>query len=258
MSAYLAAVLADAPVHYWRCTDPGGILLNDIGSLRRALLVNSTYPAGSPYIGPVSDGGALIFQGGAYPWYKDTTVWSTPFSLECWAWQQATAGVAQYLMEIAGPGAFGAGMFLSAAGVPTGQAPGAGNAVTAAATPTIQHWHHYVLSVNAAGVATLYVDAFAAGSVAGTAAVNQNYALAIAGLSTSPAGTAFSGLLSECALYNTALSPSRVTTHFTAADQISSQPVFKGNGSVDPGTGVPTLISDEIAQILASVRRTLP
>lgn len=256
MSAYSAAVLADNPTNYWRCADPGGVLVHDIGSARKSLLFNGLIPTGLPYSGPVSDGGSMVIQQASYPWYKDGLNVALPLSLECWGWLQGGVGSAQYLMTLASGTFYGA---LSIDGTlhPQGQAPGAGLAVTGAAAITVQRWHHYVLTVSAAGVATLYYDAFSQGSIAGTAVGGSFAAIALGGLSAS-FGNGWSGGIAECAVYPSLLSPSQVTTHFVAADNTAGKPIWLANGVYPTGTGGSTSSAQDIQDILSSVRHTYP
>lgn len=253
MSGYVAAVLADAPVHYWRCADPGGSLLHDIGSNPRALQLNNTAIA-TPYVGPVFDGGSVWFGNNLSAIYRDfDVVVNTPLTIEVWAWVTYSAGVAQDFLS-----------WLTAAGV--GPAIGIdstlhphlftpGPPLTAAAPMSVQHWHHMVGTCSAVA-SLLYVDAIQVASGGSAATTGGSAPMLAAGNLISTPQRLASAFLAEAAIYSSVLSPSRVNAHFLAADATTSRPVSKLAGSLSIATGIPTLLADSTDAVLKAVRKT--
>lgn len=245
MSAYSAAVLADAPVHYWRCADPGGGLGHDIGSSPIAIHgLGTAISAPFGYSGPVSDGGsmdlALVGQ------YANTgnpiTVQTNPMSLEClyWNWQDFNTFCICLQVQSTNQ------ITLLWTGT-VWEFVYNGAVVTTNHNGTAQHWHHLVATYDGTN-ARLYVDAFAAGptAVAPQAAISQIFEIG-ANFSLANFGQ---GFFAEVAIYASALSAARVTAHFNAIDQIGTVPVFQAAAGT-PGGG-----TTQLANILAAVQKT--
>jgi hypothetical protein len=249
---YLSAVLADAPVHYWRCADPGGALLHDVGSSPRALVNGLSGAAQMPYIGPTSDGGSAYFDLNNNGNYGDGDLALTlPFSLECWCWIQKSFGTAQGFVSISN-GALAVELGIDATLHPHAFTP-LGTLVGAAAL-TRQAWHHLVLTCTL-GACILYADAFNV-NAGGGAAATFNPFLVIGSGGTPVAPTRFAhAALAECAVYPVALAAGRVTAHFAAADLTAGRPVFRGGGSFDVSLGTGTFDSSILPRILADVEK---
>lgn len=251
---YLSAVLADNPLHYWRCADPGGSIVHDIGSSPDALLMAGQYQEPLPYIGPNSDGGSILLNGITGPWDLDGEALNNPFTVECWVWQQERTPATQYciLANLAAGGVLAA-LYLNN-GVPNLQGFGAPRA-TAVAAISKQHWHHLVGTVDALGNGLLYVDAVVQpGAVVGAGGAGS-YTKAI-GL-VSPGGTnVLSGALSECAMYSAVLTPTQVNNHFVAADNTISRPIYKANGTWSITTGSLTSNAQQLAVVLGDLSTT--
>lgn len=253
MSAYLTAILADSPTHYWRCADPGGALLHDIGSAPRALSEGVVGFQATPYVGPVSDGGSAYFNLNTNCSYQDSDLnVTTPLSLECWFWLTTSAAAAQDFVGISN------GATALAIGIDAtlhAHAFSSGGGIASAATVTRDAWHHLVLTQTAA-LGTLYLDGANVGTLAGAAVnINPNFLVGSGGSAGAPTRFAHAAV-SEAAVYASALSAAQVTTHFTAADQTTARPVFTGNGTFSTSSGVVTLNSAQLAAILAAVRKT--
>lgn len=253
MSAYSAAVLADSPLHYWRCADPGGALLHDVGSQKVALMVNNIDPVGLPYSGPVSDGGSFLDQGTAYGWFnQDSDALAAPLSLEFWLWQHSDIATQQIAFIVrSGASSF----FVQTSSTTKLGGVGTGGTIADAANLTRQAWHHVVFTISGTGAGILYKDAVSVATGAVGIPPTGNYRFALGG-NVGSAANQFQGALSEAAIYGSVLSAARVTAHFAAADNVSSKPVYAVNGVFNPGPGTTSLDSANIASILASVRKT--
>jgi len=245
---YLSEVIADNPLHYWRCADPPGSVLNDIGSSPLQMLRTNGSGADTGYSGPVSDGGSVRGDMGMQLADSDLSL-TTPFTFECWAWQDYSAGVAQAVMETNNGGGFVVGLAISAGLVL--QAFTATGPINDPTTYTKDHWHHLVLTHTAA-TAILYRDGANVGSRA-AAAVAQTLSLAVGCRPALPVQQILAGFVSEAAWYTSALSAARVLAHFNAADQITQPPVATG-GSLS-GSSTNVNYTGLLQQILQSVRK---
>lgn len=252
---YISEVLADSPTHFWRCADPGGALLFDIGSAPRALSEGVVGFVCTPYAGPNSNGGAAYFDLNTNASYADSDLnVTTPLTLECWFWLEKSANALQDFLGISN------GATALAIGVDAtlhAHAFSSGGAIAAAAVTTRQAWHHLVLTQTAA-LGTLYLDAVSVGTLAGAAVnINPNFLIGSGGSAGSPVRFAHAAV-SECAIYASALSAARVTAHFTAADNTTGSPVWGGGGLAGVGgsSGATNpLYLGILQQILQSVRK---
>ncbi len=237
---YIATVLADSPSHFWRCADPGGLYLADLGATPDALFFNATSALYLPYSGPNTDGGSVTL-GLGYFWDNDGVTLAAPISVECWFWQVAYINTFQVLAQLhSAAGNVLAQIGLDATGHP--QLNTQTNAVTAAAPATRQHWHHMVATLGGAGALNLYLDAVNVGALAGAVTGSAVYRIAVGGV-TAPAASNYQGSIAEFALYPSVLSAARVAAHFAAADNTLARPVFQGSplfpvasGGVNSGT----------------------
>lgn len=251
MSAYLTAVLADNPIHYWRCCDPATGVLNDVGSVPIALITNANF-ASLGFSGPVSDGGSFYSDSNDDAVFRDTENWSTPLTLELWFWQHYVRGQTQALFDIeqAGVTALILPFVISSGAL---QVNAGASHLTTTTFPQIQRWHHLVVT-RSASLTTIYLDSVNIGSFASAAqaSVPCQFALGAAVGDTSISSANFS----EVALYSSALSSARVAAHYAAADRRSQPPVGNAAGGTS-GSGVS--VSDPnyvgiLQQILQAVR----
>lgn len=250
MSAYLDAVLVDSPVHYWRCADPGGRLLHDIGSSPVQLVVVGGGVVG--YSAAVSDGGGvdLILDGNYANTGLPITIQTNPSTLECLVWLDNLAAGNHYLLvpnsatlwAIAHTGTQWTTFFN-------------GSQQTAAIGLTGQTWHHVALTYGA-GVQSLYVDgAFIRNQAIAAPAPAASILEVCTFAGASNWGNA---IVTEVAVYDVALTAARISAHFAAVDQLANVPVFGASGlGGAPGTGNPAF-NGILAEILASVRHTYP
>ena len=253
--SYVNVVLADAPVHYWRLADPGGLLFQDIGSTPRALQAGVNGLSGfTPYTGPTGDGGAAFLGLNNILNYNDSDVTLTlPISLECWYWIHHFVGSAIGFFGVSDgttPIEIGVDASLRPHAFPTGAA------ITAVAATDRQHWHHMVLT-NTALASNLYVDGVNVGGGVAAAiagAWHPSYVVGAGGTAAGP--TRFgNAAIADVALYQVALSAAQVSAHFAAATATAQRPTFRGGGTFDTSGGLATLDSTSLASVLASVRK---
>lgn len=251
--SYLTDVMADNPVHFWRCADPGGKWANDIGSSPLGLVARASFDI-LGYTGPNSDGGSAIFTIQAALWEVDRRNITVPLTLEAVFFQHNIDARLQvvFTTEIAGVSS-PCGMGIDATGKP--YMSNTGTLITAAAAPTFNAWHHMV-ATHTGAIRTLYIDGVqvaAQANVVGT----LTGSLSVGG--TPPNSTqAAEMFISEVAFYNTALTAARVSAHYAALDNLASKPVFKPYGNFAGGTGTSTFTTQDVQDILSAVRRTFP
>ena len=248
MSAYLSAVIADAPLHYWRCADPpGSLILIDIGSSPyhlHAVGVNAIIG----YSGPVSDGGCvdLALDSSFANSGENIAAAVAAMSMECIVWPFEHHAITNQWTSLA-------------IGAPHQQAlfNSAGkwgfiykNTVVPAAPVTNvadQTWTHLVGTYNGAN-AQLYVNGAASGAAVAIAAdVAYNDLFTLMG----SVNTGSRGFIAEVAYYNTALSAARVLAHYNAIDRINQPPIYSRAGVGSTSSGDLGLL----AYILQSVRK---
>jgi len=247
VSAYSSAVLADAPVHYWRMADPGGGIAHDIGSSPHHLHgLGSAISQPLGYSGPISDGGAmdLCLDGQYANTGNPVTIVADPLTVELWYWNWQGLASTRDLIQIQSANQIA--LFHSAT-----QWSWLYNGVTLSTNNgfTEQAWHHIVAS-HGGGNSRLYIDSnpFGPSAVALQANVSAIMELsANAALGPNWGG----GYFAEVAIYNVALSQARVSAHFVAADQVGQAPINLASGG---GGGAP--FTSAIGDILAAVRRS--
>jgi hypothetical protein len=251
--SYLSTILADAPLHFWRCADGGGQIAHDIGSSRVHLITTIQPLLG--YSGPNSDGGSCLMPTGAdlnSAGGNLATVVS-PFSMELWFWAFALLPTQRYLMAWDGSTPNAAQIFINTNGAIQPQV--SGTFPTPSTVPTIQHWHHAVLTYDGVTIRS-YLDAIAQPTIAKAGPITITRPIGI-GAEPSVASLAFEGFISEAALYGATLSAGQISTHFAAANTPSQTPVYTavigagGAGGVTGGVA-PSGLDD----ILNSVRKT--
>jgi len=247
--SYLTTVLADAPVHYWRCNDPGGGLLNDIGSAPKFLTLVTVNSNALPYGGVNTDGASGWFDANTGAWHNPGDALVSPRSLECWVWRHALSGrVEVFCSHYVNLQITAANTVLWASGGPN---------VTSPATITEQAWHHIVGTYGPVGGAKLYIDGVNVVTGAYTGAFAPGAQVESIGMSGA-GGNFTSANVCEVADYATELSAARVSAHFAAADLTAGLPLYLGFGAPAGGAGLIQYAGPDLALILKSVYRSFP
>jgi hypothetical protein len=107
-----------------------------------------------------------------------------------------------------------------------------GVVLTSATHYTEQLWHHLVATYDGTNM-RLYVDALAAGPSAAAVQANLSTLMEL-GANQALGANWGNGFFAEVALYAAALTPTRITAHFTAADQVVQSPINTGSGGSSP------------------------
>lgn len=257
---YAAQILADSPVHYWRCQEAGSPLLIDIGSAPIHLAMNTGFLLGAS--GVDSDGvsvfcGPDLSQRIFIP--KVTTYITTPFSVEFWCYPFAVETLGNTFMFSNADQTGHRGVELALLSTLKWQVNiGNGTAflnIAPAGSVTTYAWHHMVIT-HSGTTATLYQDSVSLGTVGVTFSPDIATGLSFNASTTPTGGVSFSrSFYTECAIYNAALSAGQVATHFAAGTLANSIPLFRSPGA---GGGVVDINGNPVnlQAILESVRRT--
>jgi len=246
--SYVSTVLADNPRHYWRCADPGGFLLHDIGAAAQVTLEAAQGSVCLPYTGPASDGGSCAVPTSGGPITVAFLTIASPMSLEVWEYNIVDF-VARYLVAFDGSPTNTFGMSTDAAGHLACSA----NSVNliSATLGVLESWHHYVQTYDGLSQRLYYDGALIAGPMAVLGPISGTRQLRFAGNSAG-AGVAY-GAVAEAAVYNYALSAAQIAAHFAAANLTFQPPVFKGAaGTLDLSIGS----SFDLSAVLRAVRKT--
>lgn len=247
MSAYLSAVLADNPLHYWRCADPGGLLFHDIGSSPL-----HAHGLGVPvlgYTGPVSDGGSADCSlDNNYFNVGDPIAWGGgAFSIEMWVWTWQNLAVRQGIYAVWGVGG-NIALFHTLTDYRF-TVPGGTAFTVNGYTPKL--WHHLAGSIGPAGV-QLAVDGTIFSTVASAIPGAFSGLLGFSQGSTLGAvwGDSF---FSEVAFYNTQLSGARINAHWAAADRTTQAPIYREAGNFNSASGGNTALGDLLNLVVPQV-----
>ena len=249
---YLATVLADTPLHYWRMADGTSAILHDIGSSPIHLLASTNLQGGYSGIDVLSGSqyGAFQLALQAMP--------VNPFSVECWFWEVDVLGAYCGLVAMDGAAADTVGLFVTAALQIQWQVKTV--TITSPLAYAVQQWHHIVGTYTVAGC-QLYVDGApvvagaAVGAVANTRGIYVGQVIAGA--------RQLHGFTSELAIYNTALSAAQVLAHYNAHTSNAAPAGGIAGGPISLATGIAPILGDVLAAVgtssdavLASVRKT--
>jgi hypothetical protein len=212
--AYVAAVLADSPVGYWRMGEASGSVLDSIGSSHGTATGTTRDVTGA--LTTAQDDGAITFNGTSDKVRMGDVLDQTgAVSYELWVKRANTTGALQYLMN---KGAGQPNIVLKADHYITVGEENVDLVLSSTAILNDTNWHHIVFTwTGAAAVdaAKLYVDGVNVG-------VHQNTATIAGNGSSLSLGAAyvdalyFAGTIDEAAIYNTVLSPTRVLAHYNA------------------------------------------
>lgn len=253
MSAYLTAVLADAPLYYWRLADPPGGSIASVGSNLQRLYLNTGNPQ-LGFTGPVSDGGSCLFTG------KDAFISPLqltrvpPYTLEGWFFISAAPASDAYVTSLANAKLGVQGSTAKELMTVTSFAYAPGQVVASAG------WHHLVFTVSSTTIEMFY-DGVSVGSTAHATASQTDYAWVGAtgnAVGSTTATNFMQGWGSEVAYYASVLSHARILAHFNAADQVGLVPQNQVVGVFNPVTGSTTYNTDVLQSILAAVQKTFP
>ena len=218
-ATYQSTILTDAPVGYWRLGEPSGTTATDAGSGAH----NGTY-TNTPTLGVTgaltgNTDTAVTFASGSAQRVaiaaNPTTVIDN-FALECWVkLPSLTVQFAQFVYNGGtndgwgvgiGDGGGGTGLLLMGTF-------GGVSFFSSGYTFADTNWHHVVMT-RESGTTKFYVDGVQTGST--SAAVPTAPAGAIAQIASQNSIRPFNGSLDEVAVYNTALTSTKVSTHYNA------------------------------------------
>jgi hypothetical protein len=254
VASYQATILADNPIHFWRLNEGSGALMSyDWGTSKRPLMTDgyglviqgttNISPALAPlasgfgWRGITADGGGymcnaagLIARGPSTGAADPNQPFPTVGSIECWSLNQDFQS-AHFVGMWAPQGAVNQ----KNAGLSRGATSLQGflfgvSAVMTASAPNDALYHHLVLTWDGTNV-TMFVDGAQKTQTAQTAAIatGVNTWFVVGETQPNQLVAQSAGLVSEVAVYGTALSTGQIDTHFNAADELNIFPQWKGN-----------------------------
>ena len=257
MSLY-TEIVADAPQHYWRFADPGGVQGVNIGSASVKPAFDVTL-GGLPYSGPSSDGGSAIRQDTNAQHIRINEAFFPlvqPFSVEIWWYLSQLDGDCQILETLEPTGGSRMGLRCHLASPHTMLTYHTqGWSFSGTASNALNTWHQSVITYDHVN-ARLYSDG-AADGVQNVVFTPSTPARVYVGNDSSNAGLCF-GNFAELALYGSALSAARILAHWNAADQSTLRPYFKVGGLYPTASFGTTPLSQQIVDLSPYVRRTFP
>lgn len=249
--SYKSVVLADTPIHWWRCNDPGGQILNDFNALTPRAIMITGFAQQVGYSGPTVDGGSIWIDSNTGAWLLDSnTVTPSPFSLEIWVWRHRLSGNVEILFSHGGQ------LVITAAGNIQWQGPANIWNITGATTLNEQNWYHVVGTYGPTNGAKIYIDGVQDATAAFGAALTGGAPYTI-GVSSASANAATINV-AEAAEYAYELSAAKCLAHFNAAEQVGNIPTFQLAGKSNLGGGTSDLNTAQLAAILAAVQKTFP
>ncbi len=246
-----AAVLADAPLLYWKLDDPTGPAASDSSGNGRPGFYAGLFNLGLP--GPEAGTLSALLQTGGYvlsvapspklghPWSMD--VWLAPVTVM----PTSTVLVYNGLSNSTGDGLVWApvGQQQNAFALIRGGL-GIGGAIGGKFPGS---WHHYALTVDAGGNYNVYQD----GVNVGVATLAANGLAATDPFVVGGVGAELA-YVAHAAFYGVALTPARVLAHFNGAAALQTPEAVQGTATVT--TGLATILTD-LTQLLGFIARDL-
>ncbi|WP_182378675.1 polymorphic toxin-type HINT domain-containing protein [Nocardioides sp. WS12] len=268
---YRQSVMQDAPLSYWRLNEPSGTAMASETGTNNGVY-GSTAALGQP--GVVHGNTALgestsAWSASVYPltgFAQGTTATDSDFTVETWM-KTASTGLEYALQWGSGTAYATVGRLnggLPFVGLYSDSATNKGAVVYSTTSVSDNEWHHvvyrYTGSGNAAGI-EIWID----GQQAPTTVYSNTLAGAFAGASPIGFFGASSGTssLDELAIYNTALAPSRIQAHHTAArgaTRIKADTLYAVVDEVQELSprGNAAANSNAWGEYLTSIRRDIP
>jgi len=246
LEPYSAAVMADAPVGYWRLGEPSGTTARDFSGAGHP----GTY-TNSPTLGvagAITGDTAVTFTAASSQYIAPSFVFNQPqATIEAWIYMTAAPSVARLIGGCSDGFNSGTGdkqLYIDTDGKLYFYGFDGAVRITSAPASAIpfNDWVH-VAGVADGSNLTTYVNGVSVGSVAcGNTftgySVNNFF---IAALAPTPAGVApsyFDGSIDEVALYPTGLSAARILAHYNARTSAASGPLtVDASGGTATATG---------------------
>lgn len=246
-STYVASVRSSSPLVYYRMNEPSGTTAYDSSANKH----NGTYSGGvilgeSPLIVNDASAKSVSFPSG---FANSNVAWTNPaVSAECWikptaadvaseprimsnAWSDHT-GAGFMLWITAGTAAFNAGYLTARGTYPL----------------TVGKTYHVVGTYDTTSGATLYIDGVSVANQNGTSSqapqTGDGATTYVGVLNASSGGFGFTdyfqGNVSDCALYDHALTPTDVSAHYNAGAQANVMPAPLPTTTATPAAPAPT------------------
>lgn len=219
VNPYQAAVMADAPLAYYRLAElSGSTAFDSSGNGTHGTFKASVALGASPLVTDAADKAVTITGDNGYVALPQALARSGTAAWSIEGLLSTTIGTnTQFLFQ---QGVSGSSITLAIGGGVTGKAfafvTGA-SSITSAATYNDGLPHHYVLTHSAAGALTLYLDGVSVGtSTGGTGPIDALVQPPTIGLGVATPGLNDLYVVDEVAFYSTVLTPTQVAAHNAA------------------------------------------
>lgn len=215
---YASTILADTPTAYWHLGEPSGTSAVDSSGNGYTGTYSGTYTQGQPSILPNGYGNSLLLAGAGYvvtPSTPGLAGISAPVSLEAWLYLTSIPGGNAVVIGIS---YIGPQLAISSttAGKLTFGYSGQVNGTESSGAVTANTKTHVVATVSSSGAITYYINGVSAGT--GTVAVYTGSGVGNIGRYMHLGNFYLSGSVQEVAVYNYALTPSQVLSHYNAGN----------------------------------------
>lgn len=218
-AAYLAAVLVDAPVRLWGLQETSGTTAADASTNAAAATYNGTYLLGDGN-GPIPGSKAARF-GGTNSEITQASAAATnitgDLTLECWVFLASATTFSFLIGKGGGSGATPYALYVDNSGVISFQAISSGGAsqimlATFKMLPNV--WQYFAVTRSGTTV-TFYLNGTLVNTVTQTVTPATNTTTVSLGSRTDHY-TYFGGLMAYAAIYDAALSATRIAAHYSA------------------------------------------
>jgi hypothetical protein len=222
---YVAEVLADNPIGYWRFEEQAGLAADSSGNSRDGTYMGGVTPGLFP--GALTIGGTAAAFDGATSFIDLPGVWGgvgmSELTIESWVnTSDPITGTFQAILAGHDPNAFAHFQLNDVGGMGVYTDAGFVTAPIVPATPTGE-WRHVVMTAKS-GETKVYVNGAQFGATVTAPFTNilesNNVDIGIGHMGE----RWFSGLLDEVAIYDTALSGERILSHFVAGGGTPPEP----------------------------------
>ncbi len=218
-TGYQGEVLADSPVSYWRLGESSGTTAADSAGTNTGTITGGvTLGAIGALTGSGDTNTAMTFDGStgyvSVPSNTNLNI-RNDFTVEAWAkpgvlnWQERVVthkGGYQYKLGLNATNQWHATVYIGGVGYDVADTTG---------SPAVGRWDHLVLTRSGSTV-ILYVNGVSVATTTVSGLIDTSTSILAIGRKGSTANSYFNGDIDEVAIYNTALSPSRIQAHYTA------------------------------------------
>lgn len=217
-SSYESVILGDAPVAFWQLNDSSGTIAADVSGNAYNGTYTGTFTLAQPSIMPHGSGASLQLGGFGYVALPSVTALNAlnhPLSLEFWI-KTSTPTTAMYMLGLGSNGSAGIALSTVVSQRFTFGYVSVVNNANSTTALSANTSYYCVVTVDSSGNITFYVNGTAAGT--GTTSGNTGSGPGAIGVYSGNTGIyAYTGYIQNVAVYNYALSSTKISNHYAAA-----------------------------------------